>query len=599
MCGIVGYLGKENGVSIVLDGLRRLEYRGYDSAGICFEEKKSLRTLKKEGQISNLEKLVNESSVVTKKIIGHTRWATHGKVTSDNAHPHGNDKLSLVHNGIIENSIELKETLLKEGADFKSETDSEVFFQLIWSRYKNGGDLKTILRETFKMLKGNSSFVIIDNDTDSMYGIKSVAPLVCGKSRNGNLMLSSDPYALFGYVDEIYFPGDGVLCELSNKDIDFYDLEGNKTSNFFTQKAKGSSEVSTKGGFDHFMMKEIHEQPDLINNLLDKFHTSQVISKLETIGEKIKKASNVHISACGTAFYAGLMLKYYIERNNNIAVNVELASEFRYRNPVICKGDVAISISQSGETIDTLASLQLCKEKGLHCYSIINTEGSTIFRECEENLLIYAGKEIGVASTKAFTLQVLSGYLLSHHINGGITDTISKNVRALSKTIQDILDRKEELKDAAREYVSHRGYIFTGRGLLFPIALEGALKLKEIAYVHAEGYAAGELKHGPIALIDSGMVNVVFSSNELQEKTLSNAEEVKARNGVLLGVGDISDRDLLATCDKYFGFDMKELGDLSGLAINVVSQLFSYYIAQLKGHDIDKPRNLAKSVTVE
>lgn len=603
MCGIVGYSGTSDATGPVVEGLARLEYRGYDSAGISYRHDDKLHILKKEGKLENLKKVISEVKPVTSTAIGHTRWATHGKVNDTNAHPHGNDRVSIVHNGIIENANALREELKKAGLEFKSETDSEVFLNLLTFNLDKAPTLKEAIIETFKRVDGNSAFVIMSKDSHILYSIKRSAPLVCGlNSKSEEVFVSSDPYALVGFTNKIYFPEDEVLCESDYRQVDapveFFELDGSKSKRFKIQEKEVKLDVVSKGKYEHFMLKEIHEQPELIKKLVSVYFSDHGLEQLKRI--EGQRFPYIHIAACGTALHAGLIIKNYIESYTKTRVHSDFASEFRYKKPVLNKDELGLFISQSGETADTLACQELCAESGMQSYSIVNTEGSTLYRNCAENLLIHAGIEIGVASTKAFTQQVLVGNLLAKAFASKIdTEKIKDEFYLLSEKVSKILDREEEIKSIALEIYQKNGFIFTGRGIQFPVALEGALKLKEIAYVHAEGYAAGELKHGPISLIDQDMVNIAIVTPDLYDKTLSNAEEVKARRGIMVILGEEGSKELEQMSDFYFGIDMKGLTDTSVILTNIVLQLLSYHIAKLKGTDIDKPRNLAKSVTVE
>jgi glucosamine--fructose-6-phosphate aminotransferase (isomerizing) len=604
MCGIVGYSGNSNAITPVMEGLARLEYRGYDSAGISIQKGGELTIYKKEGKLQNLgdhlKKIGNLTSTIA---IGHTRWATHGEVNDTNAHPHGNDTFSIVHNGIIENASILREELTKKGHKFHSQTDSETFLVKLTDEYKQCGDIKKSIVNAFKAVEGNSAFVIITKDSHIMYSIKKSAPLVCGlNEETGAVYASSDPYALVGFTTKIYFPEDNILCVGDNRNVDqyysFFDLEGNPSNGFKLQDKEMRLNVVSKGKYEHFMLKEIFEQPELINKLYSIYNSKTVTEKLKEM--TANKPSFVHIIACGTALHAGLVIKNFLERYNGIRVQSDFASEFRYRDPRMEKGEIGLFISQSGETADTLACQEHCSENGLDTLSIVNVEGSTLFRNCTHNLLLHAGTEIGVASTKAFTQMVLSGYLMSKAFDGKVADKKTElEFQNLSTAISEVLEREEEIKAIARDIYNYKGFIFTGRREQFPIALEGALKLKEIAYVHAEGYAAGELKHGPIALFDENMVNIAIVTKDLFEKTLSNAQEVKARRGVMVIIGEGQDKEVKEISDYYFDVDFHGVDELKPVVTNVVLQLLSYHIAKFKGTDIDKPRNLAKSVTVE
>jgi len=604
MCGIVGYSGSSNGITPVLEGLARLEYRGYDSSGISLINEEVISIYKKEGKLQNLKDLIKDKDLESNLCIGHTRWATHGVVNDTNAHPHGNDEFAIVHNGIVENANMLREDLKSKGYSFSSETDTEVFLVLLTHNYSELKDVEKAITTTFSKVTGNSAFVIMNHKTDKLYAIKRSAPLVCGLNEDTNeTFMSSDPYALVGFTTKIYFPEDETLCiaDAKNKKdlIYFKDIECNPSKAYKVQDKQVEAETISKGDFDHFMLKEIHEQADLILKLEHIYLSQEGLQKLSGL-KKYNDSNYIHLSACGTALHAGLVIKNFIERDSKIKVGCDFASEFRYRKPNLDKNDLGLFISQSGETADTLACQEMCLDGELKTLSIVNVEGSTLFRNCSENLLIYAGQEIGVASTKAFTQQVLVGLLLSNSLTGNLDkDKLSKEFQTLSHEIREVLKREDEIKAIAKDIYNKNGFIFTGRGEQYPIALEGALKLKEIAYVHAEGYAAGELKHGPISLIDEDMVNVAIVTPDLYEKTFSNAQEVKARRGVMVIIGESGNQELKDASDYFFGLNFKGLDNTRPVITNIVLQLLSYYIAKLKGTDIDKPRNLAKSVTVE
>lgn len=603
MCGIVGYSGPGNSVGPIIEGLSRLEYRGYDSAGICLKINNELEIIKKEGKLDNLKELISNKKPFSHTGIGHTRWATHGAVNTDNAHPHGNELFAVVHNGIIENASQLKKELQAEGFQFKSQTDSEVFLVLLTKFYKHSGNTLKSISKAFETITGNSAFVIIEKASDRLYCIKRSAPLVVGENKDKReAFVSSDPFALIGFAPKIFFPEDSVICEsvVSANDItvNFYELDLSSSKRFKSQGNAMTMDSTTKGEFEHFMLKEIYEQPALV----DKLAAYYIKNEGRKILDQLKgfKTPQWNITACGTAWHAGLVIKNFFEQINRERTTVEIASEFRYKNPILNKGEVGLFISQSGETADTLACQELCKEKGIPTFAIVNVEGSTLFRNADKNFLIHAGVEIGVASTKAFTLQALTGYLMSRAMDATLDDpTLFKEMKLLSTRIQELCSKSDEIKEVAERIYHQKGYIFTGRGKYFPIALEGALKLKEIAYVHAEGYAAGELKHGPIALIDDSIVNIAVVGPELLEKTISNVEEVKARRGYIVIVGPEKSHEITHLADSYIGLNFEGLNHLSPLYVNVALQFLAYHIAKLKGTDIDKPRNLAKSVTVE
>lgn len=613
MCGIVGHVGKSNSINIVLEGLRRLEYRGYDSAGISFKNEEGILSLhKKSGKLQNLEKYLKEnvSKLFSNSCIGHTRWATHGKVNDTNAHPHLSDSIALhddnsiaiVHNGIIENAFELKNKLIEHGLKFNSETDSEVFLGLLVLELNRGKKVEEAINNSFKQIDGNSAFVIQVKGRDEIFAVKRGAPLVCGiNNKKKEVFVSSDPYALAGFVDDLFFPEDSVVAILNAKNgklLKFTELDGTPSARFVGKKQEISPESAEKQGYEHFMLKEIHEQPYLIRALHQYYSSGPGFEDLKKLANY--RPNHIHIVACGTAWHAGLVIGNYVERYNRIPCSVELASEFRYRDPLIHQNDLGIFISQSGETADTLAAQALCKEKGIRTLGIVNVDGSTLFRNCDDNLLIRAGIEIGVASTKAFTLQVLTGYLFAYALSNQLEEKFKlKKFELLATRIEEVLKNSADIKQIAEDIYNYKGFIFTGRGSSYPIALEGALKLKEIAYVHAEGYAAGELKHGPIALIDEQMVNIAIVTPKLYEKLVSNIQEVKARRGVILTLGPIGDRELEKMSDYYVPIKYDDIDEFAPVYINVVNQLLSYSIAKFKGTDIDKPRNLAKSVTVE
>jgi glucosamine--fructose-6-phosphate aminotransferase (isomerizing) len=592
MCGIVGHIGANNSVDKVLEGLKRLEYRGYDSAGVCFKNPEgNLSLYKKTGKLDNLTNLLKDIDHNSSSSVGHTRWATHGPVNDINSHPHLYKNLAIVHNGIIENAEELRKELLSKGFKFSSDTDSEVFLGLLSYELEKGADLISAASNAFKKLKGSSAFVIQSNESDGILTIKKGAPLVCGINENlGESMVSSDPYALMGFVEKIFFPDDEVMCFLGKGSINFYDLDGTPSNRYLAKDLETNFEASSKGQFEHYMLKEIYEQPVLIRKLVDQY-----MNGLELEFEKPKR---LHIVGCGTAFYAGMVIGQILEKSLKIPVSLELASEFRYKEPLLLPGDLAIFISQSGETADTLAAQKLCKDRGIKTISIVNVEGSTLFREVDQNFLIHAGQEIGVASTKAFTQQVLTGRIIAEALDKNDFSPLKQKFSLLSHRIEELLNKADLFKEMASKIYNFGGFFFTGRGIYYPVALEGALKLKEIAYVHAEGYAAGELKHGPIALIDERMVNIAIVGPELFDKTVSNIQEIKARKGVIVGMGpDVA--DLRNICDLFVPLTFEGLGELSPLYVNVANQLLSYHIAKQKGTDIDRPRNLAKSVTVE
>lgn len=608
MCGIVGHIGRKNSVDVILEGLTRLEYRGYDSAGICIkEDDEKLRTYKKVGKIGNLKSFIGGLDLKSSIGIGHTRWATHGGVTDFNAHPHSNEQVSIVHNGIIENFNELKAELKSEGHSFQSETDTEVFLQLITKFLTQEKNLEMAVRKAYKELKGHFAFVIFSQTEEKIMAIKNSAPLVCGKNTDGSeLLVSSDPYALAGITHDLYFPEDDVMVTLNPhapEEITFTELDGQKSGRYHYKKQLAEVSISDKGNFDHFMLKEIHEQPHLIRKFVDHYLKKgeglDLLQSLSTLSPK-----RVHIAACGTAWHAGLYIKNLIERELNVPVIVELASEFRYKPLIVDDEDIGLFISQSGETADTLGALQAFKKFKRPIINLGNVEGSTQYRSSNYNFQLLAGVEIGVASTKAFTQMGVAGFLLTKLLDARFpredyVQKIASECLLLADRIEEMINFSQNIKKIAEDIYHRKGFFYTGRTELLPIALEGALKLKEIAYVHAEGYAGGELKHGPIALIDDEMVNVALVGPHLTEKMISNVEEIKARKGIIVGIGPKDHHLFSKSCAHYIPIDYEGLPHLGPLLSNVVCQLLSYYIAKFKGTDIDCPRNLAKSVTVE
>lgn len=600
MCGIVGYIGSEDKtIENILEGLKKLEYRGYDSAGISIRAKSGeIFSLKKEGKLKNLTEALKGIEIKGPLGIGHTRWATHGKPNDQNAHPHTGKNVSLVHNGIIENANLLR-TQLSDFL-FESETDTEVFLALMEVELAKNKNFLEVLVENFKKIKGNSAFVLFSQKEEKVWAVKRSNPLVCGiNETTKEVFVSSDPYTLVENSEKLFFPDDNTICCLEKGKISFYNLEGKACEDYVQQEVKAESTYNMdKAGFKHYMLKEIHEQPGLIRNFAEYYLTGKGREELKHL-EKLNPLA-INIIACGTAWHAGLVAQCFIERYNRIPVTVDWASEFRYKNPILSQKNLSVLISQSGETADTLAAQKLCQEKELKTLALVNTPNSSIHRGAEYSILTKAEKEIGVASTKAFTLQALSGLLLSRVLKGSLDEQgLKKKIFTLAERIAEVVSNCNLIQHIAQEIYNKKGFIFTGRGAYYPIALEGALKLKEIAYVHAEGYASGELKHGPIALFDETMVNIAILGSELYDKTLSNIEEVKARKGIIVIIGPVDQPPTLSLIDHFIPVNLKGVEELAPLVLNVVNQLLSYYIADFKGTDIDMPRNLAKSVTVE
>ena len=601
MCGIVGYTGKNSALTPVIDGLRKLEYRGYDSAGIALptEIGKPLFIEKKAGKLKNLEDALAKTPNATSGI-GHTRWATHGGPTDTNAHPHldNEGKLALIHNGIIENYVQLRAELEKRGHKFKSETDTESVVHLLSdARKENNGDLAAAMRQVCKQLKGSFTLLAIHSDDPShIVGARRNSPLVVGVG-NGENFLASDVAAFISHTKIALELGQDEVVEITPTSVEVTNLSGEviKSKQY---EISWDASAAERGGFSHFMLKEIYEQPKAIADTL--------IGRLDGLDSKIKfkKFEKIVIIACGTAYNAGLVGKYAIEKWGQIPVDVELASEYRYREPSLDKKTLVIPISQSGETMDTLMALRYAKSKGATIFSVCNTNGSTIGRESDAVLYTHAGPEIAVASTKAFATQLIAMYLIGLEI-GKQLDRLSKKeikeisdqLSALPAKVEQVLETVEPLRELTRKFKDSQSVLFLGRHVGFPTALEGALKLKELAYMHAEGFAGGELKHGPIALIDKGTPVVAIMPAEhsvLAEKMASNIQEVKARGAVVIAISEFD----------FVGADhlirIPQTDQLLQPVLSVVPlQVIAYEMAVARGNDVDQPRNLAKSVTVE
>jgi glucosamine--fructose-6-phosphate aminotransferase (isomerizing) len=606
MCGIVGYTGKALALGPVLEGLRKLEYRGYDSAGIALITNKGekLWIEKRAGKLGNLEEILGDKVPNSHSGIGHTRWATHGGPTDTNAHPHldNEGKLAVIHNGIIENYLELRNSLEKAGHIFKSETDSESVAHLLSdARKKNNGDLAAAMRDVCKELRGSFTLLAIHSDEPGrIVGARRNSPLVVGIG-NGENFLASDVSAFISYTKRALELGQDEVADITAETIVVTDLDG-KIMKQNEYEISWDASAAERGGFEHFMLKEIFEQPKAIADTLlgrIKGFDSEVLKGINLDG--IEK---VVIVACGTAFNAGLVGKYAIEKWANIAVDVELASEYRYRDPSVDKNTLVIPISQSGETMDTLMALRFAKSKGARIFAVCNTSGSTIPRESDAVLYTHAGPEIAVASTKAFETQLVAMYLIGLHL-GRIRGTISAELIAeieselaeLPRKVEQILETVEPLRELTRKFTSATSMLFLGRHVGFPTALEGALKLKELAYMHAEGFAGGELKHGPIALIENGTPVVAImpaAGSLLAEKMASNIQEVKARGAVVIAIADsgFEAADHLVRIPTTHEF-------LQPVLAVVPLQIIAYEMAVARGNDVDQPRNLAKSVTVE
>jgi glucosamine--fructose-6-phosphate aminotransferase (isomerizing) len=614
MCGIVGYIGKRNVISILVDGLKRLEYRGYDSAGVAFWDKEGIRVFKIAGKVAELERMLIGLGSNSNIGIAHTRWATHGIPNEVNAHPHvdctGN--ISVVHNGIVENYQSLKKKLEKEGHIFKSQTDTEVIAHLIEEFYKIYGDIEIALRNLFFEVKGTFGLAIMTSyDPDKIIVARRGSPIAIGVG-NGENITASDPTAIIGITRDVIFLDDDEYAIITRDNVSVKRADQNSVSELDKEifKIEFELEQIEKGGFPHFMLKEIFEQPEsIMNSMRGRVLIEDGDAKLgglSDVMDKILNAKRFIITACGTSWHAGLVGKYMIEQFARVPVVVEYASEFRYRDPVIYPDDVAWFISQSGETADTLAALRLVKSKGATALGIVNVVGSTIARESDAGVYIHAGPEIGVASTKAFTSQLVVLALITLLIgrrNGNISPEQGKEIAQelvkLPEKVREILKLNDFIEEIAQRLKEHRNFLYLGRGYNYPVALEGALKLKEISYIHAEGYPAAEMKHGPIALIDENMpVVFIAPKDSIYEKVLSNIEEVKARRGKVISIITERDDKILRVSD--FVIQIPQTIEMLMPILTVIPlQLLAYHIAVKRGCDVDQPRNLAKSVTVE
>jgi glucosamine--fructose-6-phosphate aminotransferase (isomerizing) len=610
MCGIVGYVGQRPAKDLLIEALQKLEYRGYDSAGIALLESERLYFEKSAGKVSKLaERLSNKVSYATIGL-GHTRWATHGPPTDVNAHPHCDchKNIAVIHNGIIENYLPFKEELQRRGHVFISQTDSEVIAHLIEERY-NGKNLLQAVREVLRLLRGAYAIAVLAKDSpDEVVVARQGSPLVLGLGQHENFAASDIP-ALLNFTRQMVFLNDGELAVIRRDGIEICDLEG-RTIARAPQHIEWDVVTAQKQGYKHFMLKEIHEQPQAVANTLQNRYelaaARVMLPELTELTEQLKEAQMVHLVAMGTAYYAGLAAKYLWRDFFQIPIAVELASEFRYSKPYLDKNTVVIAISQSGETIDTLGAIRAARERGAAVLSIVNVMGSTLTRESDATLYTNAGPEIGVASTKAFLAQLaalnLLGFYLGQERGWLSTGQTRVALEALVQgpvLVESILQQEPQLARLAQTFYQKGHFLFLGRDLLYPIALEGALKLKEISYIHAEGYAAGELKHGPIALIDDQMPAVVLVTKEsVYEKVFANIEEVKARRGIVITVTDQINREIERVSDFIVEIPPSSRW-LAPLLFVVPLQLFAYHIADLRGTDVDQPRNLAKSVTVE
>ncbi|PKR55632.1 glutamine--fructose-6-phosphate transaminase (isomerizing) [Thalassospira marina] len=607
MCGIIGIIGKNSVSERILDGLKRLEYRGYDSAGIATLVDGKIERRRAEGKLVNLADRLKEKPLGGDVGIGHTRWATHGVPTENNAHPHTDGKVAVVHNGIIENFRALKAELSAKGRVFASDTDTEVVVHLVSDFLDQGKTPREAVQETLHRIEGAFALVIIiAGEHDVIFGARRGSPLAVGLG-DGEMYLGSDALALSHLTNHLIYLDEGDWVELRRDGVQVRDEHDNDVTRE-TKLSAVSGAMTGKGNYNHFMQKEIFEQPAVIGDTLHSFINPATRSiKLPDMPFNIGDATRLTIVACGTSFYAGLVAKHWIERYAGLGVDVDVASEFRYRCPPMPKGGIALFISQSGETADTLAALRYAKSKGQKILSIVNVPESTIARESDVVLQTYAGPEIGVASTKAFTTQLTVLACLAVTIgreNGSLSAKdeagIVSALRELPKQVAEILHHDEEIRNLAINIADARDVLYLGRGLGYPIALEGALKLKEISYIHAEGYAAGEMKHGPIALIDPLVpIIVIAPSDDLFEKTVSNMQEAAARGGRVIFLSDAKGLETIGDMASAT-VEMPAVADFaSPILYTIPVQMLAYHVAVHKGTDVDQPRNLAKSVTVE
>jgi glucosamine--fructose-6-phosphate aminotransferase (isomerizing) len=613
MCGIVGYVGSNLAYPVLIDGLKKLEYRGYDSAGVALHTGNLIEVYKKEGKVSALEESVYGKNIQATIGIGHTRWATHGEPSDRNAHPHSSNSgnISMIHNGIIENYAQLKSELLQKGYTFKSDTDSEVLVNFIEDiKINNECSLEEAVRIALKRVVGAYVILLLDKDLpDTIIAARKGSPLVIGIGENAHY-LGSDASPMLAYTKEVVYINDYELAIVRPDELILKNL-GNERITPFVQKLDMELAAIEKGGFDHFMLKEIFEQPqtifDSLRGRMDAGQQSITLSGIDKIADKLLNANRIIIVACGTSWHAGLLAEYVIEELCRINVEVEYASEFRYRNPIITDEDVIIAISQSGETADTLVALENAKKQGATIFGLVNVVGSSIARISDAGAYTHAGPEIGVASTKAFTAQLAVLYLIALKVAQlkGTIDPIlfSKLLADLAKVpeyVKEILDDQlDVIRKIANKYSDAKDFLYLGRGYNFPIALEGALKLKEVSYIHAEGYPAAEMKHGPIALVDEQLpVVFVATKDSYHEKIVSNIQEIKARKGKVIAVVSQGD-DVAAELADDVMF-VPQVHEIIAPILSVIPlQLLSYYIGINRELDVDKPRNLAKSVTVE
>ncbi|WP_410772130.1 glutamine--fructose-6-phosphate transaminase (isomerizing) [Fontibacillus sp. BL9] len=610
MCGIVGYIGKRDTQTVLLEGLKKLEYRGYDSAGIAVFTPDGLQIAKSIGRLANLESKLEGAPLVGTAGIGHTRWATHGKPSDVNSHPHTDhsQKFSVVHNGIVENYLDLKEELIGQGCEFVSETDTEVISHLVAREYE--GDIVKAVQKAITYMRGAFALgVLTEYEPNKLVAVRQASPLIIGLGEGENF-IGSDIPAILNYTRNVYILNDGEMAVLTEDAVELMTIEGNFISREMIS-VDWDAVTAEKGGFDHFMLKEIHEQPkayrDTMRGRIDESGRKVLFPNLNLTEEKIRSINNIHIVACGTAYHAGLVGGAAIEKLIRVPVAFDVASEYRYRSPLITPETLVIVVSQSGETADTLAALREAHANGAHVLAVTNVVGSSIARDADDVIATLAGPEIAVASTKAYTSQLIAFYLLGLHlaqVRGTQTEEEVAHVlaamQALPEQVESMLQNADAIKAYAEQISKHEHLFFIGRGLDYAVAMEGSLKLKEISYIHSEAYAAGELKHGTLALIEDGIPVIALATQEaVLEKTVSNIKEVKARGADVMAITHEEHvAGLLKSVDQAFAIP-KTLPLLTPALSVVPLQLLSYYASLARGNDVDKPRNLAKSVTVE
>ncbi|MDP5277171.1 glutamine--fructose-6-phosphate transaminase (isomerizing) [Chengkuizengella axinellae] len=609
MCGIVGYIGNRDSKSILIDGLKKLEYRGYDSAGIAVYTNRGLEVKKAKGRLAVLEEELDTNPIEGTIGIGHTRWATHGKPSNENSHPHldPSQKFSVVHNGIIENYVTLKEELIAKGHEFTSETDTEVIAHLISDLYE--GDIVRAVQKAVDRMRGAYALAVLcEDEPDKLIAVRLASPLIIGIGE-GESYIGSDIPAILEHTRDVYILNDGEMAILTKDEVTLQDVNGNQIQKDVFH-VDWDIVTAEKAGFDHFMLKEIYDQPtayrDTMGSRISGENDQVVLNEIKMTDEEIKSIDRVHIVACGTAYHAGLVGKNVIEKLARIPVETDVASEYRYRSPIITKNTLVIVVSQSGETADTLAALREAKRQGARVIAITNVVGSSVSREADDVITTWAGPEIAVASTKAYTSQLIAFYLfglyLAQKLDTVEADEVKKVIAALQELpqqVESILEQAEQIKTVAEKISLHNNLFFIGRGLDFSVVLEGSLKLKEISYIHSEAYAAGELKHGTLALIEEGIPVIALATQEdVFEKTVSNIEEVVARGAYVLGVNQEGNEELAKVVNE--SFTIPRTLDVLSPALSVIPlQLLSYFASLARGNDVDKPRNLAKSVTVE